>query len=144
MGCTVSKIKTSSLIGPALDWAVAKGESVYMPRKDTEANRAMWFLSHWETKQGGMNYSTKWAQGGPIIEREKLSTSYSIEGDWMGYYTIDFDMRDVVRGPTPLIAAMRCYVKNKLGDEVDVPDELLLRSEPTDADLLTALGPCSK
>ncbi len=28
-------------------------------------------------------------------------------------------------GPTPLIAAMRCYVASKLGDEVEVPDELL-------------------
>jgi hypothetical protein len=26
--------------------------------------------------------------------------------------------------PTPLIAAMRCYVASKLGDEVDVPEEL--------------------
>jgi len=24
-------------------------------------------------------------------------------------------------GPTPLIAAMRCYVASKFGDEVDVP-----------------------
>ena len=29
------------------------------------------------------------------------------------------------RGPTKLIAAMRCYVASKLGDEVDVPEELL-------------------
>ena len=28
-------------------------------------------------------------------------------------------------GPTPLVAAMRCYVASKLGDEVEVPDELL-------------------
>jgi len=27
-------------------------------------------------------------------------------------------------GPTPLIAAMRCYVASKLGEEVDVPEEL--------------------
>jgi hypothetical protein len=27
-------------------------------------------------------------------------------------------------GPTPLIAAMRCYVASKLGDEVDIPEEL--------------------
>ena len=27
-------------------------------------------------------------------------------------------------GPTPLIAAMRRYVASKLGDEVDVPEEL--------------------
>ena len=28
-------------------------------------------------------------------------------------------------GPTPLVATMRCYVASKLGDEVDVPDELV-------------------
>lgn len=27
-------------------------------------------------------------------------------------------------GPTPLIAAMRCYVASKLGDEVEIPEEL--------------------
>jgi hypothetical protein len=27
-------------------------------------------------------------------------------------------------GPTPLFAAMRCYVASKLGDEVDVPEDL--------------------
>jgi hypothetical protein len=28
-------------------------------------------------------------------------------------------------GHTPLIAAMRCYVASKLGDEVEIPQELL-------------------
>lgn len=28
------------------------------------------------------------------------------------------------QGPTTLIAAMRCYVASKLGDEVEVPEEL--------------------
>ena len=28
-------------------------------------------------------------------------------------------------GPTPLIAAMRYLIASKLGDEVEVPDELL-------------------
>jgi hypothetical protein len=27
-------------------------------------------------------------------------------------------------GPTPLIAAMRCYVASKLGDYIDIPEEL--------------------
>lgn len=31
---------------------------------------------------------------------------------------------DVTYGPTPLIAAMRCYVASKLGEEVEIPDEL--------------------
>lgn len=34
-------------------------------------------------------------------------------------------------GPTPLISAMRCYVAFKLGDEVDVPDELCRPSDDT-------------
>ena len=28
-------------------------------------------------------------------------------------------------GPTPLVAAMRSYVSSKLGDKVEVPDELI-------------------
>jgi hypothetical protein len=26
--------------------------------------------------------------------------------------------------PTPLIAAMRCYVASKMGDEIELPEEL--------------------
>jgi hypothetical protein len=32
-------------------------------------------------------------------------------------------------GPTPLIAAMRCYVASKLGDEVEIPAELLTKEK---------------
>jgi len=34
------------------------------------------------------------------------------------------DHDEGVYGPTPLIAAMRCFVASKLGEEVDVPQEL--------------------
>jgi len=27
-------------------------------------------------------------------------------------------------GPTPLIAAMRCYVASRLGDTVEIPEEI--------------------
>jgi len=27
-------------------------------------------------------------------------------------------------GPTPLIAATRCYVASKLGDDIEIPEEL--------------------
>jgi hypothetical protein len=33
--------------------------------------------------------------------------------------------RNEFRGRTPLIAAMRCYVASKLGDEVEIPEELI-------------------
>ena len=59
--------------------------------------------------------------GGPIIEREGIGfTQFNDYPQWTAKHpqAVYFD------GPTPLIAAMRCYVASKLGDEVEVPDEL--------------------
>lgn len=64
--------------------------------------------------------SSDWAQGGPIVEREKITLEWTGE-DWMGYIRHDEEFF----GPTPLIAAMRAYVASKLGDSIDVPDHLL-------------------
>ena len=108
-------MKTNELTGPALDWAVAKCESIGLaPRGSVvyyhEGEPAMW------------QPSTNWAQGGPIIEREEIETRTAHSGGWManrartkGYFEC---------GPTPLIAAMRCYVASKLGDNIDTPKEL--------------------
>ena len=99
-------IKTSELTDIALDWAVsaAKGLS--------------WKL------HGHIPFSTDWAQGGPIIERERISfvSPNEVIDEWEAIHPTQ--MHNESYGPTPLIAAMRCYVASKLGDEVDVPDEL--------------------
>jgi hypothetical protein len=98
------KIKTSELIEAALDWAVAICEHNV----------------GWEPEGEDRDYySTDWLQGGPIIEREKITPEWTGE-NWMAYIKHD----DEFFGPTPLIAAMRCYVASKLGDEVEVPEEL--------------------
>lgn len=124
------KIKTSELIGAALDWAVAKceGLDVYIP---AFASRPWLQIRN----PIGMpiycpKWSTDWAQGGPIIEREKITISQGrnlIASIWCS------DERNPLtdwyrfkqRGPTPLVAAMRCYVASKLGDETKIPEELL-------------------
>jgi hypothetical protein len=127
-------MKTSELTGAALDWAVAKCEGATDFRFDTVA-------TYWITLDGkdralskgwaqSFNPSTDWSQGGPIIERAGIEirvhcthnnaiTSWGAEKDWPMGKTIG------CCGPTPLIAAMRCHVASKLGDEVDVPDELI-------------------
>lgn len=67
--------------------------------------------------------SSKWEHGGPIIERERISVIsdyHEIEDGWLA----DGGKKQVF-GPTPLIAAMRCYVASKLGEEVEVPDWLI-------------------
>jgi hypothetical protein len=115
------RVKTSELSGAALDWAVAKCEGV----ECDEDNEPVWF-DHDGPYAPRCPYtpSTNWAQGGPIIEAAQIqisSTSYS-EGYWC--YAQCMGSTKELSGPTPLIAAMRCYVASKRGAEVDVPDEL--------------------
>lgn len=99
-------MKTSELTGAALDWAVAKCEGAIGAN-----DRLPWYAP-----------STDWVSGGPIIEREKLDVFCS--GNVWDASTGDRHPNVIMTGPTPLIAAMRCYVASKLGDDVDVPEEL--------------------
>ena len=68
-------------------------------------------------------YSSDWAQGGPIIEREKLTIDWAYRMEWEARIYIPDEEPWVMTGPTSLIAAMRCYVASKLGDEAEVPEE---------------------
>jgi hypothetical protein len=108
-------MKTSELQGAALDWAVAKCEGWVDKLGSVEVQVMM----HCDD----FKYSTNWAQGGPIIERGKIQLSAGAVGIWGAF--IEHSTKDFLyHGPTPLIAAMRCYVTSKLGDEVEIPEEL--------------------
>ena len=110
-------MKTSELTGVALDWAVAKCENADWSDEDCVVN-----VTTFDEHTGTIcNYSTDWAQGGPIIESEYMYLEYS--GIWRAYCTQNGNSFLSV-GSTPLIAAMRCYVATKLGDEVEIPEEL--------------------
>jgi hypothetical protein len=67
-------------------------------------------------------YSTSWAHGGPIIEREIYS--FSSDDNSTTKYAWHKDNKTRAYGDTFLIAAMRCYVASKMGDEVEIPEEL--------------------
>ena len=100
------KVMTSELSGAALDWAVGQAD---------------------ECDLAPVEYSTRWEFGGPIIEREVITL---IHPRWDCWTAHKYDERDeeesyTLDGVTPLIAAMRVYVASKLGDKVEVPDELL-------------------
>jgi hypothetical protein len=123
-------MKTNELTGTALDWAVAKCEGYEIVRM---RGNEITFLDRTEDgalSERHINYSTNWAQGGPIIEREGVCIQYIPAGTSQGWWAIkdstfhDRSRPDEVRGETPLIAAMRCYVASKLGDEIEVPAEL--------------------
>lgn len=106
------KIKTSELTGAALDWAVGKAGDYHRDYP----------------------YSTDWVFGGPIIERERISVWTPMtchkQSEWVAGKPAVWEGEEVeidreFYGPTPLVAAMRCYVDSKLGAEVDIPKELI-------------------
>ena len=109
-------MKTSELTGTALDWAVAKCKGTEVRMLDRQI---VWPEDYAP--------STDWAQGGPIIEQEGMGVwmyQWNEDGEpEAGWYAEDKDGNHVRTGPTPLIAAMRCYVASKLGDEVEIPKE---------------------
>ena len=96
------KVKTSELSGLALDLMVAKAEGIETSE-------------YHEFNNEPYMPSVDWAQGGPIIEREGIALE-----KYRDYWVANPTRDPTVHGPTPLIAAMRCYVASKLGDEVEV------------------------
>jgi hypothetical protein len=128
------KIKTSELSGVQLDWAVAKAEGVQV-----SLARGGWYVfdsevhpefsnDYNDSKMHSFRPSTDWAQGGPIIQREGISIDCirwdgKVDG-WIATLPTFDEAKYEEPSPTPLIAAMRCYVISKLGNEVEVPDGL--------------------
>jgi hypothetical protein len=106
-------MKTSELTGAALDWAVAQCTG-FPVRNGFDDNCP--------------EYSTRWEECGPIIEREwiELVNGSNIAPErWGAIKYSAYGEPFVQNGPTPLIAAMRCYVASKLGDTVEIPDEFI-------------------
>lgn len=147
------KIRTSELEGAALDWAVATATGLTLVRvgyEDFEDEQPgqrdlpEWFNdqtdycvgAYWadfdraevvgDIDSGGIidcySPSINWAQGGPLIDRFYVALTNAVPGrlkpaalcegtKWM-------------TGDTALQAAMRAIVASKIGDEVEIPDEL--------------------
>lgn len=121
------KIKTQTLTGAALDWAVAKCEGIALALAPFRGAKNFVILGQ-NMKPTSSQYlpSSAWAQGGPIIERECIAL-IPLRSGWSAQAPYDYvreTERPKIYGPTPLIAAMRCFVASNLGNEVDVPNEV--------------------
>ena len=125
------KVKVAEASSVVLDWMVAKCEGklvtlfcgVMVRNGPTMSPTHNDPLVKW-------NPSTNPAQSWPIIEREKLevrANDYEWQAFCFGFPTARAHSGQKVwaSGPTPLTAAMRCVVAANLGNEVDVPDELV-------------------
>lgn len=121
------KVKTSELIGSALDWTVATIEGYKNLRKNPHAFDQALIMNRNNGQCvlfSALKYSTDWNWGGPIIERERISLNLWAGFGWRAGTRTGKTPASFYSAPTPLIASMRCYVASKLGNEVDVPDEL--------------------
>ena len=114
-------IKTSKLIGVALDRAVLCARLRSTSATDGKPI-LIEDLMRKAMKNGIASPSTDWQQGGPIIERELIETTRG--GAYAEHFWKATRNSITAYGPTPLIAAMRCYVASKLGDEVEIPENL--------------------
>ena len=147
-------IKVSEATPSQLDWLVAKCEGFdtrndciveYMNEQDsddvmefvcmaddedhardqlTDAYPESTFVSaYWQE----FKITADWSFCGPIIARERLCARplKEVWGCWVTDLYGDIHALSLSGfGPTPLIAAMRCYVASKMGDVVEVPEEL--------------------
>lgn len=137
-------MKTAELTGTSLDYWVARADG-YVARSVPVRDGEQLIV---ETIEGnfvgyiGSGYlpryapSIDWAQGGPIVERERIAIvcnrPYSHTNEsayWDAYYDGRYSgpdgqvncKGDISEGPTPLIAAMRAFVASKYGDTVSDP-----------------------
>ena len=133
-------MKVSELTGHALDWAVAKCEGLLEPREryGKMVPSVVLDMEYWSNGdpmvrlnpcpdvyyRAEYDPSTNWQHGGPIIGRENICL-WSEGHDWEASHYGEH----IVWAETPLIAAMRCYVASKLGDEVEIPAELLTKEK---------------
>ena len=132
-------IKVSEATNTQLDWLVAKALGID-PQYNRNSHGGIWYgwtvalpmYSHLPC------YTTDWAQMGPIIEREgpwvresavaspAIAHLVTPDKKWFAYARSNHDgtSSHCYYGETFLIAAARCYVASKLGDTVEVPEEL--------------------
>jgi hypothetical protein len=114
------KIHVSELSGSALDWAVAyglNGEKVFF---EAFGSRMLGRSISEETLNGEIRPSTDWSQCGPLLEDSCTALNRSEYGAWWSH-----SGNHIGEGIDPMAAICRAIVASKLGEYVDIPDELL-------------------
>ena len=137
------QIKVSEATPIQLDWLVAKCKGIIATRCGAGPSA---YLAYTPKRSAYKRWepTRNWKQGGALIEREKIDLEFMDNFEaWCGSvvreygqdresYSDDQDRESytaeqesfVGYGPTPLIAAMRCFVASRLGDEAEIPEEL--------------------
>ena len=127
----------SELVGALLDAAVAKAEDRKFVLVRTMMDEPGPYKCRISPSLEVFSPSSDWSHGGPIIERERIALQFysqhwgAVPHDAAGHEVPDLDDRKHVQmgngwcpvmadGETALVAAMRAFVRMRLGDEVDL------------------------
>jgi hypothetical protein len=118
------EVQCAELIGPALDWAVAKAVGWAVTILPVDTPSATYYVI--KSPSGlTLNMSSNWSQCGPLIDRERIMLEplnrYPREGQWCAGY---LDRIGVQYSEAPLVAVCRAIVAAHLGEVVSVPAEL--------------------
>ncbi|MGY6030691.1 phage protein NinX family protein [Phytobacter sp. AG2a] len=123
------KIKTAELSGRALDWAVAIADRQL---DDCSAEGMSILIDRQKAYRPVFDYSGNWEKCGPLIEKFKISCYASVDPEngklyhWVAVNEkLPYAKRRGHTADDPKIAICRAVVASKLGDEVDIPDELM-------------------
>lgn len=124
------KIKTAELIGEALGWAVAIAEGLSpIIAPAAYGNPARVFVQSSSEFVDDYRYRPwqDWTDGGQLIDKHQFNI---VAGNTHGLCVVkSWSMGVVARtypdGETHLIAAMRAIVAARLGEEVEIPNELI-------------------
>lgn len=122
--------KVSELEGPLLDVAVGLAEGLGVERGFdgtlfVDGKAAGGVSEYGPDQNADYSPSIAWHDGGPIIERERISLhmfrSAPAAFAWHSEIEDEAERRLVEQyGPAPLIAAMRAYVAGKYGEFVEI------------------------
>lgn len=136
----MKKIKIADLVGVQLDYAVANAidyevefEGYWCVESNKNVTTALHFQGS-ECVDTKWSPSTRWGQGGPLIDRYTITVSRGPDSygavtskHWWSEEDGGTETRveHCAEGETMLVAAMRALLKALVGEEVEIPESLV-------------------
>lgn len=122
----MKKIRVSRATPLQLDWLVAKCKGIAV-----EVDEGVVYLVDRPRDSLYANYnpSSNWRWGGPILSKARISRTIDHSGLWIAYWTDGYTDGDEGKKwmqchRSELVAGLRCLVASRLGEIVEVPEEL--------------------
>lgn len=129
-------VKTADLTGRGLRWAVGLAINYSFKDLDVLTQRGFedWSALARANGRGLPSFESNFEYAGRLIERDKISIEWT-GAEWLArVYDVEKVLQSQAmpeyKGTTYLEAAMRALVAHNLGEEVEIPAEVLAPRKP--------------